>query len=72
MPKTNEELQKEIDELQNQIARLLTNPVVLGVLKMPVYTADPIKGSIGDLVVVGTKLKVCTAANTFTTVGTQT
>lgn len=71
MAKTNDELQKDIRALERRVSNLLTNPVILGVLKLPIFTAVPTKGSIGDVVVVGTKLYICTAANTFTVVGTQ-
>lgn len=40
-------------------------------LKVPVFTADPATGVVGEIICVGGKLKVCSAANVFTIVGTQ-
>jgi hypothetical protein len=40
-------------------------------LKIPRYASDPNVGEIGEIIEVGGKLKICTSANTFTVVGTQ-
>jgi hypothetical protein len=45
-------------------------------LKVPSYASNPTIGSVGDIVEVGGKLKICTTASltapTWTIVGTQT
>jgi hypothetical protein len=61
-----------VEQMELKLDKILTNPKFYGVIHLPVLTAVPTKGSIGDMVFVGTKLYVCTAANTFTVVGTQT
>jgi hypothetical protein len=40
-------------------------------LKVPHYTADPATCEVGEIIEVSGKLKVCSAANTWTIVGTQ-
>jgi len=40
-------------------------------LRVPVYSADPTTGEVGELICVAGKLKICSSANTFTIVGTQ-
>jgi len=40
-------------------------------LKVPSYLVDPTTGQVGELIEVGGKLKICSSANTFTIVGTQ-
>jgi len=47
-----------------------TTPAV-GALRLGAQDTAPSSCTIGDLAVVGTTLKVCTAANTWTTVGNQ-
>lgn len=41
-------------------------------LKVPHYSSDPATGEVGEIIEVGGKLKICSSANTFTIVGTQT
>ena len=40
-------------------------------LKVPHYASDPAVGEVGEIIEVGGKLKICSSANTFTIVGTQ-
>lgn len=40
-------------------------------LKVPHYATAPAICEVGEIIEVGGKLKVCSAANTYTTVGTQ-
>jgi hypothetical protein len=40
-------------------------------LKVPNYSVAPAKCEVGEIIEVGGKLKICSAANTWTTVGTQ-
>lgn len=40
-------------------------------LKVPHYSATPSTGEVGEIIEVGGKLYVCSAANTWTIVGTQ-
>jgi len=40
-------------------------------LKVPSYSSDASVGEIGEIIEVGGKLKICTSANTWTTVGNQ-
>lgn len=41
-------------------------------LKVPSYSSLPTTCEVGEVVESGGKLKICSAANTWTTVGTQT
>jgi hypothetical protein len=84
MPNNNQnqiaELQKQIDALRaevysnnfktsqdfNKASRFNT------VLKVPRYGSDPATCEVGEIIEVGGKLKICSAANTWTIVGTQT
>lgn len=84
----NEELQialREVREIKRELEssfRLFSGKVITskyleitntGRLKLADLTADPTTGTVGELVVVNGKLKICTAATpTWTTVGTQT
>lgn len=40
-------------------------------LKVPHYASDPATCEVGEIIEVGGKLKVCSSANTWTIVGTQ-
>jgi hypothetical protein len=40
-------------------------------LKVPHYASDPTTAEVGEIIEVGGKLKICSSANTFTIVGTQ-
>lgn len=40
-------------------------------LKVPHYSSDPTTCEVGEIIEVSGKLKVCSAANTWTIVGTQ-
>lgn len=40
-------------------------------LKVPKYAADPSTCEVGEVIEVSGKLKICSAANTWTIVGTQ-
>jgi hypothetical protein len=40
-------------------------------LKVPHYASDPAVGEVGEIIEVGGKLKICSSANTWTIVGTQ-
>ena len=40
-------------------------------LKVPSYSSAPATCEVGEICEVGGKLKICSAANTWTTVGTQ-
>lgn len=40
-------------------------------LKVPVYGTAPATCEVGEVICVGGKLKVCSSANTWSTVGTQ-
>lgn len=40
-------------------------------LKVPHYASDPTTCEVGEIIEVGGKLKICSATNTWTTVGTQ-
>lgn len=40
-------------------------------LKVPSYSSDPATGVVGEIIEVGGKLKICSATNVFTIVGTQ-
>lgn len=40
-------------------------------LKVPSYSVAPTTCQVGELIEVGGKLKICSASNTWTTVGTQ-
>lgn len=40
-------------------------------LKVPHYASTPATGEVGEVIEVGGKLYVCSAANTWTIVGTQ-
>lgn len=40
-------------------------------LKVPHYASDPSVCEVGEIIEVGGKLKICSSANTFTIVGTQ-
>ena len=80
-------MQQQIDELRSQIESLNGefhannfigsqdyNKYVRfnGRLKVPSYTTEPTVCEIGEVIEVAGKLKVCSAANTWTVVGTQT
>ena len=41
-------------------------------LKVPSYATAPTTCEVGEIIEVGGKLKICSALNTYTTVGTQT
>ena len=41
-------------------------------LKVPSYSVAPSTCEVGEIIEVGGKLKICSAVNTWTTVGTQT
>lgn len=65
--------EQRLHALETALANILRQSEnVRGSIHFLNLSADPTKGNIGDLVVVGGKLKICTAANTFTIVGTQT
>lgn len=40
-------------------------------LKVPSYSVAPSTCEVGEIIEVGGKLKICSSANTWTTVGTQ-
>lgn len=40
-------------------------------LKVPSYNSDPSTGAVGEIIEVGGKLKICSSANNFVIVGTQ-
>lgn len=40
-------------------------------LKIPHYASTPATGEVGEIIEVGGKLYICSAANTWTIVGTQ-
>lgn len=40
-------------------------------LKIPRYSSDPTVGEVGEIIEVGGTLKICSSANVFTIVGTQ-
>ena len=79
--------QQQIDQLKRQLQDL-SNEVYqnnfsarkdyikysnfITMLKVPSYSSLPATCEIGELVESGGKLKICSAANTWTTVGTQT
>lgn len=79
--------QQQIDQLKKQLQNL-SNEVYqnnfsarkdyikysnfITMLKVPSYSSLPATCEIGELVESGGKLKICSAANTWTTVGTQT
>jgi len=48
------------------------NVQIVDVIHLRNFSAVPILGNVGDLVCVAGVLYICTAANTFTKVGTQT
>lgn len=41
-------------------------------LKVPSYSTEPATCEVGEIIEVSGKLKICSAANTWSTVGTQT
>lgn len=41
-------------------------------LKVPSYSVEPTTCETGEIIEVGGKLKICSASDTWTTVGTQT
>ena len=83
----NEELQvalREVRELKRELeasfklfsGKVITNKYLeitnTGRLKLANLSADPTTGTVGELVVVSGKLKICTASTpTWTIVGTQ-
>lgn len=72
-PGTTGTPEERILALERQVANLSRQGSdIRGIVHFQSFSADPTKCSIGDLAVVGGKLKVCTAANTWTIVGTQT
>jgi len=80
MPNEIQQLKQQLESLQaefyrnnfsnsqdfNKASRFNTT------LKVPVYAVAPSTCEEGEVIVVGGKLKVCSASNTWTTVGTQT
>jgi len=80
------QIQKEIDQLKRDL-RALNDEFYLNNfsarqdfnkyssfssgLKIPSYSSDPTTGQVGELIEVGGKLKICSSANVFTIVGTQ-
>lgn len=77
---TEEEVRQLVDSIlqnyQNSI-RVLSGMIQANRVRINNLSADPTTGtySVGDLIVVGGKLKICTTAGspgTFTIVGTQT
>lgn len=79
--KTLLDIRKAKDDLEKSL-KLFSGRVVTtknleisgsGRLKLKNLSADPTTGTVGELVVVNGKLKICTAATpTWTVVGTQT
>ena len=80
-------LQDQVNRLQNQLDELtkmfyLNNfsshqdfdksSAFNNVLKVPHYDSDPTSAEVGEIIEVGGVLKICSSANVFTTVGTQT
>jgi hypothetical protein len=75
----NQELQNQIDALReefyannfktsqdfNKYSRFNSR------LKVPSYAVAPTTCEVGEIIEVGGKLKICSASNTWTTVGTQ-
>lgn len=83
----NNELLKRIEELENSLSELTGNYYSNNFkahqdfnkacffntkLKVPTYTSNPSTCEVGEVVCVNGTLKVCSATNTWTTVGTQT
>lgn len=83
----NVSLQKQIDELKNQLQEVSGEVYTrnfstrkdyvkysnfITMLKVPSYVTPPATCEIGEVIESGGKLKICSAANTWTTVGTQT
>lgn len=82
MPDTNSQIQmlrQEVEALKAELYRGnftgsqdFTKYVRFNTrLKVPSYAVAPTKCEVGEIIEVGGKLKICSAANTFTTVGTQ-
>jgi hypothetical protein len=83
----NLSIQNQIDQLKKDVADL-NNELYLNNfsahrdfnkkcnfntrLKVPHYASDPSTCEVGEIIEVGGKLKVCSATNTWTIVGTQT
>lgn len=83
----NLELQKKIDQLEKDLKALNDEYYMNNFsasqdfnkysrfntrLKVPHYDSLPAVCEVGELAESGGKLKICSAANTWTTVGTQT
>lgn len=74
-----ERLQADLDALRSEFYRNNFNSSqdfnkyvsFNGKLKVPVLTATPTTCDIGEVCCVSGKLRVCSAANTWTIVGTQ-
>jgi hypothetical protein len=84
---SNEELQKEINQLRKDFNDLNEEfyrnnfsaqqdfnkkSNFTSRLKIPSYTVAPTTAEVGELIEVGGKLYICSSANTFSLVGTQT
>lgn len=84
---SNEELQKEIERLRKDLNDLIDEfyrnnfsaqqdfnkySNFTTRLKIPHYATAPTTAEIGELIEVGGKLYICSSANTFSLVGTQT
>ena len=80
------DLQRQVDELKLQINELsdvyYSNNFTgsqdfnkfsrfNGRLKVPYYATVPTTCEVGEIIEVGGKLRICSATNTFTIVGTQ-
>lgn len=84
---SNEELQKQIDVLRKNLQDLTDEfyrnnfsaqqdfnkkSNFVTTLKIPHYGTAPTTAEIGEIIEVGGKLYICSSANTFSLVGTQT
>lgn len=81
-----DEQKNRIDELQRQIEALRSEFYLNNFatsqdfskysrfntrIKLPTFSTDPATCEVGEVAVVGGKLKVCSATDTWTIVGTQ-
>ena len=74
-----EKLKQDIKDLNDEIYRnnfsasqdFQKKARFINRLRVPIYAVDPTTAEVGELICVAGKLKVCSAVNTWTIVGTQ-
>jgi hypothetical protein len=75
----NKKLMRDLQDLTDEVYRnnysahqdFTKNSNFTSRLKIPHYATAPTKADVGELIEVGGKLYICSSANTFSLVGTQ-